>query len=81
MSSILRFALLPAASVLALPAAPALAYTLEQATAGRAAYEQTCATCHGPTLRHPGRGCPGRCVGDLPERQDKNEVSLTRTIR
>jgi len=51
MRSIFRFALLPAASVLALPAAPALAHTLEQATAGRAAYEQTCATCHGQELR------------------------------
>ena len=36
---------------LALQASPALAFTAEQATAGRAAYEQTCATCHGQSLR------------------------------
>jgi alcohol dehydrogenase (cytochrome c) len=32
-------------------ARPALAFTPEQAAAGRAAYEQYCAACHGATLR------------------------------
>ncbi len=36
---------------LALAAAPAFSFTAEQAAAGRVAYEQTCATCHGATLR------------------------------
>ena len=36
---------------LAWPAASALAFTSEQAAAGRAAYEQNCAACHGATLR------------------------------
>jgi alcohol dehydrogenase (cytochrome c) len=36
---------------LALAAAPAFSFTAEQAAAGRIAYEQTCATCHGATLR------------------------------
>jgi alcohol dehydrogenase (cytochrome c) len=30
---------------------PARSFTTEQATAGRAAYEQQCSTCHGATLR------------------------------
>jgi alcohol dehydrogenase (cytochrome c) len=42
---------LPAVSLLALQTPAAFAFTAEQAAAGRAAYEQTCATCHGPTLR------------------------------
>ena len=36
---------------LAFLASPALGFTTEQAAAGRTAYEQTCATCHGPNLR------------------------------
>ena len=48
MRSHLRFAL---AIVAASQAPGALAFTAEQAAAGRAAYEQTCANCHGPTLR------------------------------
>lgn len=51
MSSSMRLFLGCAASLLALHTAPALAFTSEQATAGRAAYEQNCATCHGPNLR------------------------------
>ena len=31
--------------------APALSFTAEQAAVGRAAFEQTCATCHGANLR------------------------------
>ncbi len=49
MKSILRRAVLLAP--VALSAAPAFAFTAEQAAAGRAAYEQSCATCHGPNLR------------------------------
>jgi alcohol dehydrogenase (cytochrome c) len=49
MSTIFRSALI--LSALALPVASALAYTAEQATAGRAAFEQTCAMCHGQNLR------------------------------
>jgi alcohol dehydrogenase (cytochrome c) len=51
MLSTTRSLLLPAGVLLALHAPLALGFTTEQATAGRAAYEQTCATCHGPTLR------------------------------
>jgi alcohol dehydrogenase (cytochrome c) len=40
-----------ALAALMLPATTALAFTSEQATAGRVAYEQTCATCHGANLR------------------------------
>jgi alcohol dehydrogenase (cytochrome c) len=36
---------------LALAALPAFAFTAEQAALGRAAYEQTCANCHGANLR------------------------------
>jgi alcohol dehydrogenase (cytochrome c) len=50
MNSVSRLLLLPA-SVLALHATPLLAFTSEQAAAGRAAYEQRCATCHGANLR------------------------------
>ena len=32
-------------------ARPALAFTPEQAAAGRATYEQNCVACHGPNLR------------------------------
>jgi len=32
-------------------ALPAAAFTTDQATAGRATFEQNCAVCHGPTLR------------------------------
>jgi alcohol dehydrogenase (cytochrome c) len=39
------------ATAMALISAPALPFTLEQAAAGRAAYEQHCAACHGATLR------------------------------
>jgi alcohol dehydrogenase (cytochrome c) len=35
----------------AFAAAPAFAFTAEQAAAGRAAYEQSCVACHGPNLR------------------------------
>src|SRR6185436_15022602 len=49
MSTILRSALLLAP--LALPASLAFAYTAEQAAAGRAAFDQTCANCHGTNLR------------------------------
>jgi alcohol dehydrogenase (cytochrome c) len=51
MRSTTRSLFLPAAALLALHTPLALAFTAEQAAAGRAAYEQTCATCHGPTLR------------------------------
>jgi alcohol dehydrogenase (cytochrome c) len=44
----LRLALL---TIAASRAPQVFAFTAEQAAAGRAAYEQTCATCHGPTLR------------------------------
>src|SRR5690606_38501841 len=44
--------LLPvAAVVLALHAAPASAFTVEQANAGKAGYEQHCQVCHGEDLR------------------------------
>ncbi len=49
MKSMLRTAVLLAP--VALSAAPAFAFTAEQAAAGRAAYDQTCVTCHGPSLR------------------------------
>jgi alcohol dehydrogenase (cytochrome c) len=49
MSTIVHRTLLLAS--LAVLASPALAFTAEQAVAGRAAYEQTCATCHGANLR------------------------------
>src|SRR5882672_8737784 len=32
-------------------ATPAAAFTVDQAAAGRAAFEQSCASCHGATLR------------------------------
>jgi alcohol dehydrogenase (cytochrome c) len=52
MSSIVRPLLLPAAGALFIGhATAALAYTTEQATAGHAAYEQSCTTCHGANLR------------------------------
>src|SRR5688572_16858384 len=35
----------------AFAAAPAFAFTAEQAAAGRSAYEQSCVACHGPNLR------------------------------
>ncbi len=38
---------LPAGALVALHAPAALAFTAEQAAAGRAAFEQTCVTCHG----------------------------------
>jgi alcohol dehydrogenase (cytochrome c) len=49
MSTILRSTLLLAS--LALPASLASAFTAEQATAGRATFEQICANCHGANLR------------------------------
>jgi alcohol dehydrogenase (cytochrome c) len=49
MSTILRSALL--FSSLAVPGSCAFAFTAEQAAAGRAAFEQTCAMCHGQNLR------------------------------
>ena len=49
MTSVLRRAVLLA--LVALSAAPAFAFTAEQAAAGRAAYEQGCVACHGPNLR------------------------------
>jgi alcohol dehydrogenase (cytochrome c) len=49
MSSIVRSA--PLLFPLVFAAAPAFAFTAEQAAAGRAAYEQSCASCHGPNLR------------------------------
>jgi alcohol dehydrogenase (cytochrome c) len=51
MRSIARSLWLPTATLVGLHAPAALAFTVEQAAAGRAAYEETCATCHGPTLR------------------------------
>ena len=42
---------LAVAIVTSLTAPPALAFTPEQAAAGRAVYEQSCVTCHGPNLR------------------------------
>ena len=48
MRSHVRFAL---AIVAASQAQGALAFTAEQAAAGRAAYEQTCANCHGANFR------------------------------
>ena len=49
MGTILRSALL--LSSLAAPVSCAFAFTAEQAAAGRAAFEQTCAACHGANLR------------------------------
>jgi mono/diheme cytochrome c family protein len=49
MSTILRSALLLLS--LAVPASWAFAFTAEQAAAGRAAFEQSCAMCHGQNLR------------------------------
>src|SRR5512139_1192035 len=49
MSTISRSALVLAS--LALPVTSAFAFTNEQATAGRVAFEQTCAMCHGQNLR------------------------------
>jgi alcohol dehydrogenase (cytochrome c) len=46
-----RTILLLTFTVLSLHGAPAHAFTEEQASAGRAAYDATCATCHGATLR------------------------------
>ena len=54
MRSLSRSLLLPRRALLVLltlPASHAWAFTAEQAAAGRAAFEQTCATCHGATLR------------------------------
>ena len=50
MTSIQRFASL-AIAALGLHSAPVFSFTAEQAAAGRAAFEQTCAKCHGPKLR------------------------------
>ncbi|HVJ30827.1 MAG TPA: hypothetical protein VNA66_11010, partial [Gammaproteobacteria bacterium] len=49
MSTILRSALF--LSSLAIPVSYTFAFTAEQAAAGRAAFEQTCAMCHGQNLR------------------------------
>jgi alcohol dehydrogenase (cytochrome c) len=49
MSTILRGA--PLFLPLVFAAAPAFAFTADQAAAGRAAYEQTCSNCHGANLR------------------------------
>jgi len=49
MSPTLRGALVLA--TLALPSTSAFAFTAEQAAAGRGAYEQACAACHGATFR------------------------------
>ena len=51
MSSIQRLTVLATASAAAFYCAPALSFTAEQAAAGRVAFEQTCATCHGANLR------------------------------
>jgi alcohol dehydrogenase (cytochrome c) len=51
MSSIQRCASLALSVALGLHSAPAFSFTTEQAAAGRAAFEQTCATCHGANLR------------------------------
>ena len=51
MSSIRRFASLATIAALGLHCAPAFSFTAEQADAGRAVFEQTCATCHGANLR------------------------------
>ncbi len=54
---------LAVAIVTSLAAPPALAFTPEQAAAGRAVYEQSCITCHGPNLRQlPGRAARGAGV-------------------
>src|SRR5688572_390027 len=49
MRSMLRCVVL--LGLVALSAGPAFAFTVEQAAAGRAAYEQSCASCHGASLR------------------------------
>ena len=51
MSRSSQFLQLTTAGILALHLTPALPFTTEQAAAGRAAYEQSCAMCHGPDLR------------------------------
>jgi mono/diheme cytochrome c family protein len=51
MSSIRSLASLATFAALGLHCAPALSFTPEQATAGRAAFTETCATCHGANLR------------------------------
>jgi alcohol dehydrogenase (cytochrome c) len=50
-SALARSAPWPAAVAALAAAGPCSAFTIEQAAAGRAAYEQGCATCHGATLR------------------------------
>jgi len=74
MSTIFRSALVLAS--LALPVTSALAFTNEQATAGRAAFEQTCAMCHGETGKRmtTGRMQPPPTDFTLP----KNASELTR---
>ena len=49
MSTMLRSAWV--LTLFGVPAAPVLAFTAEQAAEGQVAYQQTCATCHGPNLR------------------------------
>jgi alcohol dehydrogenase (cytochrome c) len=51
MRSLQRFTSFAMLAVLALDCAPAWSFTAEQAAAGRAAFEQFCATCHGANLR------------------------------
>ncbi len=51
MSSIQRLASLASFAALGLHCASALSFTAEQAATGRAAFEQTCSTCHGANLR------------------------------
>jgi alcohol dehydrogenase (cytochrome c) len=51
MSSSKRCLRLAAAGILALHSIPALSYTAEQATSGRAGFEQHCSVCHGVNLR------------------------------
>jgi alcohol dehydrogenase (cytochrome c) len=51
LTTLLRRVLLLAPAGLVLHGSPARAFTAEQAAAGRATYDATCANCHGPTLR------------------------------
>ena len=51
MSVRLRVLVLLVAAIVGWSVKPARSFTTEQATAGRAAYEQKCATCHGANLR------------------------------
>ena len=72
-----RVALSIAAGALVLLAGPALSFTSQQAAAGRATFEQSCAACHGANLRQ----LPGSVLAvyrlDLNEYLGEETLQLT----